>query len=125
MSEVLIVDDDYAFSSFARRILEDEGLSVAVASSGGEGLAMARASLPALILLDLGLGDTDGFEVLKALKSLPGTAKIPVVICSITKEMKDMRKGLDLGAADVMPKPLSPAVVPRLKELIGARGESA
>ena len=121
MKKILVVDDDYAFSSYARRLLEDQGLEVFIAATGAAGLLQAAQERPHLILLDLGLPDMDGFAVLKAVQSKPETRRIPVVICSIVRREKETREALALGAADFLEKPLSPLTsIPRLKEIISA-----
>lgn len=126
MKKVLVVDDDYGFSSFAKRLLEDNGLQVVTAASGQAGLDKAEAERPDLILLDLGLGDLDGFEVLRALKGKPELSDIPVVICSMTKEVKDMEKGLEMGAVEIMRKPLHPVEsIPRIKAALSRGKEGA
>lgn len=119
--KVLIVDDDYAFSSFARRLLEDDGLEAVVAETGRAALDCARRLRPGLIILDLGLPDMDGVDVLKALKADASTSRIPVAVCSITRDSKDLRRTMTIGAAKILRKPLEPRVaMPEIKALLSA-----
>lgn len=76
---VLIVDDHDGFRALARRMLESSGFKVAEASSGGAGITAARALDPDLILLDVQLPDTDGFEVARALAAA-GTGAVTVLV---------------------------------------------
>jgi len=74
------------------------------AAEGGQGLAMARSETPDLIILDLGLPDMDGFEVLENIRSF--TEKPIVILTARTGEM-DKLKGLEMGADDYITKPFS------------------
>ncbi len=99
---VLVVDDDPNARDLVTRYLMREGLQVATASSGREGLAMAEKLQPDAIVLDLMMDDMTGFEVLGRLKSSSDLNAIPVVICSI---MDEKEHGIALGAVDYMTKP--------------------
>lgn len=83
---VLIVDDHDGFRALARRMLELSGFAVAEASSGGAGIAAARALDPDVILLDVQLPDSDGFEVARALAD-DGTGALTVLVS--TRERAD------------------------------------
>jgi signal transduction histidine kinase/DNA-binding response OmpR family regulator len=105
---VLVVDDDPEVVSTIRSYLEDEGLAVLSASTGAEGEALAADRHPDLILLDLLLPDQSGLELLQVLKRDAATARIPVLVISI---MNDAVKGLTMGAADYLVKPVDRAAV--------------
>ncbi|HVS02389.1 MAG TPA: response regulator [Thermoanaerobaculia bacterium] len=102
-STVLVIDDDPAARELIRRLLEREGLEVATAADGREGLALAARLQPQAIALDLVMPEPDGWAVLAALKENPATASIPVVLCSILAEQE---RGFALGAADYLTKPV-------------------
>lgn len=82
------------------------GLPVRVAASGGEGLAMARNEPPMAVLLDLGLPDMSGLEVLRRLHADPLTAHLPVAIVSGSIDPDELARAYALGARAHWPKPL-------------------
>ena len=100
---VLVVDDDAAVRETMRRFLEKEGLRVALAADGEQGLRLARAHHPVAITLDVMMPRMDGWAVLSALKADPELATIPVVIVSILDEQQ---MGRALGATDYVIKPV-------------------
>ncbi|MBI4057407.1 MAG: response regulator [Elusimicrobia bacterium] len=121
--KVLIVDDDYAFSSFAKRLLEDNGMEAITASNGKDGLLMAEKEHPSLILLDIGMPGMNGYEVLELIKKTAETAQIPVILCSITKGPRDVEEGMSLGAAGFIPKPLNPKdSISKIKAILSGQG---
>ena len=93
---VVAIDDDPLAIELARANLEPAGWTVLGAASGEEGLALIRERPPSVVLLDLLMPGMDGFEVVEALRSEPGTKTIPVVILtskSMTSEDKKRLKG--------------------------------
>ncbi len=103
--QVLVIDDDPAVRDLMNRVLEKEGFRVALAADGREGLRKAQEIHPTVILLDVLMPGTDGWEVLAALKADPNLHEIPVVMSTI---VDDRRKGFVLGAADYLVKPIQP-----------------
>ncbi|MBX6311618.1 MAG: PAS domain S-box protein [Isosphaeraceae bacterium] len=102
-SVVLVIDDDPAVRDLMRRALSKEGLRIATAASGEEGLRLARQLRPEAITLDVMMPGLDGWAVLSALKSDPELAEIPVVMVTI---VDDKNLGYALGAADYLTKPI-------------------
>jgi CheY-like chemotaxis protein len=100
---VLLIDDDATARDLVRRVLDREGFNVLAAASGGEGLRLARAERPDVILLDVVMPGMDGWTVLSAIKSDPGLAGIPVVMLSV---VENRELGYVLGAADYVVKPV-------------------
>ncbi len=100
---VLIIDDDPASRELISRHLTKEGFSVITASSGKEGLTLARELKPFVITLDVMMPEMDGWAVLSALKSDPDLASIPVIMQTFVNE-KEM--GYALGANDYVTKPV-------------------
>ena len=93
---ILIVDDDPQAIRLLTAILESEGYDVLKAYGGQEGIDLAVAQAPALIILDLAMPDVDGFQVVKRLAEDPGACDIPIVICTamdLTDEEKDRLNG--------------------------------
>jgi two-component system KDP operon response regulator KdpE len=101
---VLIIEDEDAMLRFLRNALQTQPFKLVEAASGKEGLAKAASYLPDLILLDLGLPDIDGLEVLNQFRSW---SKAPVIIISARGQEQDKIKGLDSGADDYLTKPFS------------------
>lgn len=116
---VLVVDDDPGVRRFLWRALEDRGYEVLVAEDGPEGLEMAKAHRPALILLDVGLPRLDGYGVCARLQDSPWTSHIPVLMLTGLAEGEDVVRGLEAGADAYMPKPFSvPELLARIRNLI-------
>ncbi|MGH2727634.1 MAG: response regulator [Actinomycetota bacterium] len=105
---ILVVDDEDDILLLCRVNLEFEGYSVATASSGVEGLQLARELRPSMILLDVMMPSMDGWHVLEALTSDPETASIPVVMLTARVQGEDQMRGWSGGAADYIMKPFSP-----------------
>jgi len=102
---ILVIDDNPDLLDIVDAILSEAGFVVAKALSGEDGLSVARALKPNLILLDLNMPQMDGWEVLKLLKAESGTRDIPVAIFSVRTDLKDKIFGLQRGAVDYIPKP--------------------
>ena len=93
---ILIVDDDPQAIRLLSTVLESEGYDVLEAYGGQEGIDLAIAEAPALIILDLAMPEVDGFQVVKRLAEHPGACDIPIVICTamdLTDEEKDRLNG--------------------------------
>lgn len=102
---VLAIDDSELIHKLLRIRLQHERIDLHFAASGDEGLRLARELKPEVILLDIQLGDMDGFEVLAKLKNDPETRGIAVIFISGFSEPVDRVRGLDLGAVDFITKP--------------------
>src|SRR5213593_1948931 len=100
---VLIIDDDPTVHDLMQRFLRKEGLRMAAAASGAEGLRLARELRPAAITLDVMMPGMDGWAVLTALKADPLLADIPVIMLTI---VDDKNLGYALGAVDYLTKPI-------------------
>lgn len=99
---VLVVEDEEAICNFITAILSSNGYQVMKTATGKEGLAMTASYSPDVVLLDLGLPDIDGVEVLKSIR---GWSKIPVVVVSARGHEREKVEALDLGADDYIVKP--------------------
>ena len=95
------------------------------AANGDEGLALVRREHPALILLDMMLGETSGLDVLAALKTDPATADIPVVVLSADANEQHISDALSAGAMSYLTKPLELGAFYRvIGEALNHRGGS-
>jgi putative nucleotidyltransferase with HDIG domain len=102
---VLVVDDSNVLRGILKEELEAEGFRVHLAETGGRGLELARDHRPDVILLDLVLPETDGYEVCRTLKQDEELCQIPVLILSARNELKDKLAGFESGADDYLTKP--------------------
>jgi len=102
----LVIDDDPISAELLRTYLEEAGYRVLISASGKEGIEIARSTHPSVITLDLILPDSDGWHILRELKTLKETADIPVIIASV---LQDEKAGADLGASGYVVKPISRA----------------
>jgi DNA-binding response OmpR family regulator len=107
-ASVLVIEDERKIRQLLRSYLEHDGLSVLTTGSGAEGLRIARESEPDLVLLDLGLPDVPGEEVLRELRD---RTRVPVLVLTARGETGDRIRGLELGADDYVTKPFSPREV--------------
>ena len=104
-ANLLLIDDSEAQSSQITQTLERLGYSVRRASSGTEGLRLAREAAPDLVLLDVVMADIDGFAVCRWLKMNAETREIPVIMLTVRTAVADRIAGLNIGADDYLPKP--------------------
>jgi len=104
-ARLLTIDDSALIHQLLKSHLRGENLELHSATTGEEGVRMARALVPDAILLDLSLEDMTGFEVLAELKTDQGTQHIPVLFLSGSCSTEDRVRGLDLGAVDFITKP--------------------
>ena len=100
--KVLIVEDERSISNFISMVLTANGYDTIIVRSGEEELAMISSHCPDLILLDLGLPDMDGMEVLRSVRKW---SNLPVVVVSARQHEQDKVDALDSGADDYLVKP--------------------
>jgi len=108
---ILLIDDNMATLQLYKRYLGQHSYRITCAGSGQEGLALAEAERPEIIVLDVMMRGMDGWEVLQKLKTLPSSRDIPVVVCSVLPEST---LAFSLGAQEFLTKPVS------RRELLGA-----
>jgi two-component system, OmpR family, KDP operon response regulator KdpE len=94
---ILIIDDEIQIRRLLQLTLELDGYNLKFATTGKDGIVMAGSERPELIILDLGLPDIDGIEVLKKIREW---ATIPVIILSVRSSETDIIACLDRGADD-------------------------
>ncbi len=102
---ILLIEDNKNTCSYISALLGKNGYTTTTALTGREGLSLAASLCPNLILLDLGLPDMDGFQVLEQLR---GWSHVPILIVSACNEEQEKVAALDLGADDYITKPFYP-----------------
>ncbi len=117
MTKVLYVEDNEDNIYMLSNRLNRAGFDVVVARDGAQGVAMARAEAPDLILMDLGLPVLDGWEATRQLKAGPETRSIPIIALSAHAMAGDREKALAAGCDDYDAKPVD---LPRLLAKIHA-----
>ena len=125
---VLIIDDDAACRRVFFRLADKLGYESVSASSGREGLALARQRSPDVLLLDLRLRDMTGFEVLKALRQDPATESLPVIVITGESEAADLLSSAaaGFGVSAYLQKPVALAVLAAaLKRAVGEPAPAA
>ncbi|MFC1966268.1 response regulator transcription factor [Chloroflexota bacterium] len=113
--KVLIIEDDNEIIDIVAKTLELKWPDVSLVSTnfGGMGVQFAEKESPDIIILDLGLPDMGGFEVLRKIR---GFSKVPVIILTVRADEINKIRGLEMGADDYIVKPFSPGeFVARLK----------
>jgi DNA-binding response OmpR family regulator len=122
MKTILIVDDEPKIVKLVRDYLERAGFMVRAASDGRSALSLARTDKPDLIILDLGLPQLDGLDVMRELRKM---SNIPVIVLSARSEESDKLIGLELGADDYVTKPFSPKELVARVRVVLRRMENA
>lgn len=123
MNKILIVEDEFSISNFMKTVLEGDGYTVEVATCA----AQARTALEKMefsaMLLDLGLPDADGLELLRELRQRYG---LPVIVVSARTEESEKVAALDSGADDYITKPFgSPELLARIRAALRRAGPAA
>jgi two-component system cell cycle response regulator DivK len=117
MAKILLVEDNEMNRDMLARRLERRGFQVIVALDGAQGLQLARAEAPDLILMDMSLPLLDGWEATRQLKSQPATQAIPIIALTAHAMSGDREKAMAVGCDDYDTKPIEFA---RLMEKIQA-----
>lgn len=106
MPQLLIIEDDARIRSLLMRALDERGYAMTSAATGMAGLSMAVEQRPDLVILDLGLPDLDGTEVLAMLRAV---SQVPVIIATARDDDPSLVQALDSGADDYVVKPFTAA----------------
>ena len=101
---VLVIDDEPQIRRALRTSLEAHGYEVAAVGTGEEGVLGAAEQAPDLVLLDLGLPDLDGTEVIRRIRTF---SEVPVIVLSVREDQPDKVAALDVGADDYVTKPFA------------------
>lgn len=105
---ILVVEDESGIADTIQYVLATDGFTPLWCSTAQQALREFSAGLPALVILDVGLPDLNGFELFKRLQALPGGAQVPMLFLTARSDEIDRVVGLELGADDYIAKPFSP-----------------
>ena len=120
---VIVIEDEIEISRFVRAALEDEGCQVSEAATSAQGLVAAGSRKPDLVLLDLGLPDGDGIDVVKSLRTW---STVPILVLSARSDEHDKIAALDAGADDYLTKPFGVGeLLARVRALLRRRMQAA
>src|SRR6476646_4908338 len=113
--KLLVVEDDPRISDVLEYALKAEGYDVQKTQRGRDAIEMAKTSAPALIVLDVGLPDLDGFEVCRAVRKF---SEVPIIFLTSRSDEIDRVVGLEIGGDDYVVKPFSPReLIARIKAI--------
>lgn len=119
---VLLVDDDDGVANLVLKLLDREGLDVSRFDNAAAALESALQTSFSLAILDVGLPDASGFDVLAQLRARTGSAQLPILMLTGSSDETDIVRGFELGANDYVVKPFQSAeLVARLKRLLNRR----
>lgn len=111
--KILVIDDEASISKFVKHALEANGFQVVVAAAGNEGVQRMIEQRPDLVILDYGLPDIQGIDVLKRIREW---SKTPVIFLTVRDSDEDKVLALDTGADDYLTKPFSvPELLARIR----------
>lgn len=120
---ILVIDDEHSLCDVLKLNLELEGYLVDVAYSAEEALKLSLDSY-SLILLDVMMGEVNGFEMVKIIRANEKTRKIPIILCTAKDTEQDVEEGFTGGADDYIKKPFSmKELILRVKSVLRRSGE--
>ena len=120
MPKILLVEDNEMNRDMLSRRLQRRGYEVVIAVDGQEGVALAQAEAPDLILMDMSLPVMDGWEATRQLKAASETMAIPVIALTAHAMSGDREKAMDAGCDDYDAKPIElPRLLAKIEALLG------
>jgi len=120
VAKILLVEDNEMNRDMLSRRLERRGYQVVIAVDGVEGVRMAQAEAPALILMDMSLPVLDGWEATRQIKAAPATGGIPIIALTAHAMSGDREKAIEAGCDDFDTKPVDlPRLLAKIEALLG------
>ncbi|UXN75202.1 response regulator [Devosia sp. A8/3-2] len=126
MALVLIVEDNPINRDVLGRRLERRGYAIRFAEDGPSGIAAALELMPDVILMDMGLGEMDGCEATRRIRSNPETAALPIIALTASAFRSDRAKALAAGCIDFDTKPVDlPRLLSKMQAVLGPKTPAA
>ena len=126
MALVLIIEDNPINRDVLGRRLERRGFSIRFAEDGPSGIAAAKALMPDVILMDIGLGEMDGCETTRRIHADPETAALPIIALTASAFESDRAKALAAGCIDFDTKPVDlPRLLSKMEAVLGPKTPAA
>jgi two-component system, cell cycle response regulator DivK len=126
MALVLIVEDNPINRDVLGRRLERRGFSIRFAEDGPTGIAAAKALMPDVILMDMGLGEMDGCEATRRIHADPETAALPIIALTASAFESDRTRALAAGCIDFDTKPVDlPRLLAKMEAVLGPKTPAA
>ena len=124
MAKVLLVEDNEMNRDMLSRRLKRKGYDVLIAMDGAEGISMAEAELPDIILMDMSLPVLDGWEATRRLKAQEKTKHIPIIAQTAHAMAGDLEKCMEAGCDDYATKPIElPSLLAKIKKWLNHQSE--
>jgi len=122
MAKILLVEDNEMNRDMLSRRLQKRGYEVVIAVDGQQGVALAHAKAPALIVMDMSLPVVDGWEATRQLKAAPATRAIPIIALTAHAMSGDRERAMEAGADDFDTKPVElPRLIEKIEALLARR----
>jgi CheY-like chemotaxis protein len=126
MALVLIVEDNPINRDVLGRRLERRGFAIRFAEDGPSGIEAAKALMPDVILMDIGLGEMDGYEATRRIHADPATAAMPIIALTASAFESDRTKALEAGCIDFDTKPVDlPRLLGKMHAVLGPKTPAA
>ena len=122
MAKILLVEDNEMNRDMLSRRLQKRGYEVVIAVDGQQGVTLAHAETPALIVMDMSLPVLDGWEATRQLKAAPATRAIPIIALTAHAMSGDRERAMEAGADDFDTKPVElPRLIEKIEVLLARR----
>lgn len=121
---VLLIDDEQFYFKLIRNALKAANYELEYAKSSSEGLSKIASFAPEMLIVDLKLPETDGFQILERLRRDPKFSYIPVIVITSQDELSEKLKAFELGADDYMVKPFQPEELVARMGILARRGKA-
>ncbi|HKM63483.1 MAG TPA: response regulator [Acidisphaera sp.] len=123
VTKILLVEDNEANRDMLGRRLQRQGFSVCFALDGASGVSMAASESPDVILMDIALGEMDGWEATRLIKGNAETSRIPIIALTAHALATDKARSVEVGCADYDTKPVDfPRLLGKIRACVNVPG---
>lgn len=122
MARILIVEDNEENRDSLSRRLQRRGFEVLTANDGKQGVAVAKAEKPDLVLMDMNMPELDGWQATRQIKAEPGFEQLPVIALTAHAMLGDRDRALEAGCIDYHTKPIEfPKLITQIEQILRAK----